>query len=169
MAYTASAQVNQVLTLQQIFDTTSLPGTPENSAGGNTLIHNGLNLDVSLPISGVPMTAVQIIKKALSGGSGTVDLTSLTGTLGEAVTLNGLKVQAVTFKNPTENANNITIGEGASNGHELLGNGWTLTLPPNSQMTLYIPEGSPDVGASTKTWDLSGTGSQFLMIGIAAG
>lgn len=169
MAYTASAQVTQSLTLGQIFDTTSLPGTSANSAGGNTITHNGLNLEMSLPDTNVPMTAVQIIKKALSGGTGTVDLTSLTGTLGEAVTLNGLKVQAVIFKNPTANANSITIGEGASNGHELLGNGWTVTIPSGAQLSLYIPEGAPDVGSSAKTWDLSGTGSQYLLIGIAAG
>ena len=168
MAYTATANVKQELTLTQVFDTTSLPGT-STSGGGNTLIHSGLNLEVSLPVSGVPMTVVHVIKKALSTGTATVDLTSLTGSLGEAVTLTGLKVQAVIFKNPSTNANSISIAEGASNGYELLGNAFSITLPPGSQVCVYIPEGAPDVGSSAKTWDLAGTGSQELLIGIAAG
>ena len=127
MAYTGTAQCGMTLTLQQVFDSTSLPGA---TGAGATLTHNQFNMAETTynSSSAVPVSEVLAFKKALSGGAVTVDLTSLTGTLGESVTLLGKKVQAVIFYNPSANANSITITEGASNGHALNG-GNQIALP----------------------------------------
>lgn len=166
MAYTATAQVGMVLTARQVFDSTSLPAA---SAAGATLSHDQLNLDVSLPLSGVPMTDVVVVKVTLSGGAATLNLTSLTGTLGEAVSLSGKKVQAVIFKPASSNANIITVTEGASNGHSLMGSAWKIGLKSGQQFLWYGAEASDDVGASDLAWDFSGTGSQIMYAIILAG
>lgn len=168
MAYTGTAQVGMTLTLQQVFDATSLPGA---TGAGATLTHNQFNMAETTynSSSSVPVTDVLAFKKTLSSGTGTVDLTSLTGTLGEAVTLLGKKVQAVILYNPTANANSITITEGASNGHALMGTAWKVILLPGQRLTWFGNEASEDVASGDKTWDLTGTGSQYLYIAIAAG
>lgn len=168
MAYTASAQLQISLTATQLFDTTSLPA---GASGGTAVTHPGFNLDTGLrnSSSSVPVTDIVAIKKTMSGGAGTVDLTSLTGTLGESVSLSGKKVQAVIFKNPAANADAITITDGASNGHELMGDGWKIILSPGQQFGWDGAEASQDVDGTHKTWDLSGTGAQYLQILIVAG
>jgi hypothetical protein len=67
--------------------------------------------------SSVPVTKIASGTATLSGGALTIDLTSLTGLAGEAITFSGLKVQFAFFRNPTSSANNITVGRGATNGY----------------------------------------------------
>ena len=98
MAYTGTAQVGMTLTLQQVFDSTSLPAA---TGAGATIMHNQFNLAEASynSSSSVPVSDVLAFTKALSSGTATIDLTSLTGTLGESVTLLGKKIQAVIFYN----------------------------------------------------------------------
>lgn len=104
---------------------------------------------------------------ALTAGAATIDLTAMTGFGGAAITFSGLKVQLFKFRN--NGANAMTIGEGASNGYEMLGNAWSIVVPPGGIVMLYMPESAPDVGGSAKTIDVAGTLVQEFDVHIVAG
>lgn len=145
---------------------------PFASASDKTVTHNGLDQTLSGITAGTaasPSTKVAAYQKALSAGAATIDLTAIPGVNGVTQDMSGLRVQFAKFRNPSGNANPITIGEGASNGYEMLGNGWTILLDPGCEILLYNPEASPDVAGAAKTIDLAGTGSQALDIILVAG
>lgn len=136
----------------------------------NTITINGLNRAEELTAStSVPVTKEVSGELTLSSGTGTIDLTALTGDNGEAVSFSGLKVQIAKFKNKSTNANSITIAKGASNGHTGFGANFSLTLPPAGEVTIWLDEASADVGGSDKTIDVSGTGAQVLQYQLVAG
>lgn len=152
-----SARMQLKLTVVEALDLAYL------GANAKSVTHSAIDLDTGALTSttSVPATDVASFSKALSTGTGTIDLTALDGT---EATINGTgkKVQAVLFRNPSTNANAITIVEGASNGYELLGNAWSIVLQPGQQFGAYLKDAAPDIGASAKTIDISGTGSQAL-------
>lgn len=148
--------------------------TPANGGSGNpSVLFNFLDASGTLTAStSVPATKTVSITKALSAGSATLDLTAIVDDDLGTIDLSGLKVQLLTIKNPSSNANKITITKGASNGYGLdsAGTSWTVVLDPGQQVGPFIlADAAPDVGGSTKTWDLSGTGSQSLKIQLVAG
>lgn len=119
--------------------------------------------------STVTATKCAVDKLALTAGAATIDLTSLTGPNGAAVTFNGLKVIGCLFFAPTTNSGtSVTVAKGASNGYEL-----------NSTHSYVIAEGYPlvhlfgarngAVGGSAKTLDISGTGTDQLWFQLIAG
>jgi hypothetical protein len=116
-----------------------------------------------------PVTAHAVGQQALSSGTGTIDLRSLTGLNGVAVDLNGLKPTAILFENPVANANPITIAKGATNGYTGLGANFSLTLQPGQTVLLDLVAAGTAVSGTVKTLDLSGTGSQALKYQMVAG
>ena len=151
------------LTVTETLDSVTNPFASSTSRD-KEIVHNGLNTSVTLPSTSpaVPATQVAFGQLALSSGAGAIDLRTLTGTNGKAIDGNGLKVQAVIFRNKSTNTNPITLSEGTSNGYELLGNGFTLKLTPGQVAQFYLRDAAPDVGASAKTIDIAGTGSEVL-------
>lgn len=141
------------------------------SSSDNTVTYSLANTSVSLDANSTPpVTKQATYEVTMSSGAATIDLRALIGAANSAVDGNGLKVQAVKFRNKTGNANAITISEGASNGYELFGNGWTVTLPnAGSWIMAYLNDGSPDVSASTKNIDVSGTDAQVLQVQFVLG
>lgn len=142
------------------------------SSADATVTTNGLNTTAELTASTTPpATKYSAGQKALSSGSGTIDLTSLPDSDGVAarVDFTGLKVQLAKLRNPSTNANNITVTEGASNGYELHGNAFTMLLRPGEEVTWKGADGAPDVASGARTIDLSGTGSQVLEFEFVAG
>lgn len=134
------------------------------------ITHNAYNGSANLTGSTTPpVSAFAAFLKALSTGTATIDLTSLTGTNGATVVGTGLKVQCAKFKNTSTNANNITIAAGASNGYNLLGASFTLILAPGQEITIYGNNATPAVASGAKTIDLTGTGSQTLECVIVLG
>lgn len=160
--YTVQTTVTQVLS-----DTDA----PAASGGGATVRHDQWNVSTEFNASSAtdPVSKCAVFNQALTASAATIDLTALTGTKGAAVNLTGLKVQLARFINPTTNANSITITVGASNGYLLGGAGWKWILAPGQEITFRGYDQAPDVGASAKTIDLSGTGSQVLRCMIVAG
>lgn len=133
-----------------------------------TVTHTGYNSSATLNSGSTPpATKCAYFLQALSGGAATIDLTSLTGTNGATVNTNGLKVQVFKAKNMGSNV--MTFSEGASNGYELAGNGWTVAVQPGQEFLFYGYDATPDVGGSAKTIDIAGTGSQTAQISIVAG
>lgn len=137
----------------------------------DTVTTDGLNTTTTLTASAGPATKYSAGRLTLSSGSGSIDLTSLPDANGvaAAVTFSGLKVNAVKFRNLSTNANNMTLTEGASNGYELHGNAWTILLRPGEEYLWKGVDGAADVSGSTKTIDVSGTGSQVLEFELVAG
>lgn len=146
---------------------TNVPAVSASDAG---ITHNGWNKSATLNASSTPpATKTAAFQKALSTGSGTIDLTALPGTNGATVDGTGLKVQAIKFANPAANANPITVAVGASNGYDLFGSAFSITLQPGQEALFYGNDATPDVGASDKTLDLTGTGSQALNVQVVLG
>lgn len=149
--------------------------TLETNVGGlsstaRSVTHNGYNSSRTINSgSAQPATKVASFEKDLSGGAATIDLTSITGTNGATVNLNGLKVQAFKVKAKSANANPITLTEGASNGYELLGASWTIILQPSQEVLVWGHDSTPDVSGTTKTIDMSGTDTQGVEIIVVAG
>lgn len=163
---TFKSQVDVVETLE-----TNVPAM----ASGASISHTGYSTSKALSATGSvsqgAITKCAIFSKALSGGSATIDCTSLTGTNGATVDLTGLKIQVMKFKNPSTNANTISVTKGASNGLGVTTSGTSFTVPiaPGAEWTYYGNESTPDVGSGAKTFDLSGTGSQTLEVTLLAG
>jgi hypothetical protein len=134
--------------------------TNDATAGFGDQLGESLTLTAG---SSVPVTKHAEFQKALSTGTGTIDLTNLPGkTLDETIDGSGLKVQLVKFRNLATNANDITITFGASNPYNLLGSDFTLTLKPGQSILMSLDEAAPDISGGAKELDISGTGSQKL-------
>ena len=145
----------------------NVPGAEDVNA---RIIHDKFNANISLTgASTVPATKVVVTQKALVAGAATLDLTALVGTNGAAVDLSGLKVQAVKFRNPSANANAITVKFGATNGYLLGGAAWSFILEPGMEIVVYGNDKTPDVDATHKNIDLAGTLVQALDVVIVAG
>lgn len=143
---------------------------PFAAANSRVITHGLFNSSETLTGStAVPVVVPVYTEFALSSGALTIDLRSILGSGNSPFDLNGMKVQVVKLRCKSSNANPITISEGATNGYELLGNGFTFQLKPSQEITMHLKDLSPDVGASAKTIDLTGTGSQVLEVAIIAG
>jgi len=164
-----SVKVNYTSNLEVV--ETLATNVPAVAAGKGDVTHSLFNKSKAglTGGSGQPCTQVASFAKALSAGSGTIDLTALSGTNGAAVSLNGLKVQFAKFQALANNANPITLAKGASNGYELLGAGWSITLQPGQEVLLDLNNAAPAVGGSAKTIDLSGTGTQGVNVELVGG
>jgi hypothetical protein len=158
--YASKVQTEETLT-------SNVPAVPAADA---VITHSGYNTNQTLTSATTPpATQVAYFSQALSSGSATIDLTSLTGANGISIDGSTLKVQVAKFKNPSSNANSIKVDVGATNGYQLSGAGWEVTLEPGQETTLYLNDASPDIGASAKTLDLTGTGSQALEVSLVLG
>ena len=160
-----SVQVRAEVTVSE---TLSYPALASNTP---PLQWSGFNLNKKLGESTTPPAVKHAeFVKALSGGAATIDLTSLTGQKGEAVTFSGLKVQAILLKNDAANGT-ITVSKGASNGYGLDAGGADFDIPvaPGAALVMYFDDELPDVSGSAKTLDLAGTGTQSLQVALAAG
>jgi hypothetical protein len=155
---------------------TEVPPTNEPAlAAGQSLLYNAFNRSHAFDGTNGPQpTLLAQFQEALSSGAATIDLTSMLGTNGATVNGNGLQVIAALFSNPAANANPITIGVGASNGYQLLGASWKVTLAPGNHIVFDLTNAgttktAPVIGGSAKTMDLAGTGAQALNVEILLG
>jgi hypothetical protein len=138
------------------------------SSSQNAVTYNGGNAEATLNASSTPAATVHAVGKvALSSGTATLDLTSLTGLNGAAVSLSGLKPRVILMHNTGANA--MTVAKGASNGYTGLGSSGSLTIPPGGKVLLYPGANGTAVGSGDKTLDLTGTGAQELKYQIVAG
>ena len=156
------SKVNTVETI-----TTAVPAISSNA---NSVLHNAYSTSKAMTASTTPpATQCAYMLKALSGGAGTIDLTSLTGANGAAVDGTGLKVQVMKFKASTGNTGAITVTFGASNAYNLLGSSFTFDVKAGQEVTIYGNDATPDISASACEIDLSGTGSETLQVSIVMG
>ena len=81
-------------------------------------------------------------------GSGSIDLTSLTNTLGESLDLTDEIIMAIKFKLEDDLAASVVIDEAAANPYDLLGATFSITLGAN-QSILYKCDTLLEVVSST--------------------
>ena len=141
-----------------------------DAAPAPTVVHSSFNLTgVTLnSASTPPVTMASYQTYALSGGAFIIDLRALLGVNDEVQDANGLKLQTIIIRNKSGN-NPITIGEGATNGYPIWGAGNDLIVPADSEQGMKFNETLPDVSATDKTIDVSGTGSETFDVGIVLG
>ncbi len=163
--------VKATVSLAITVDETITSGVPDASASNAVIKHNGFNTSKVLTGSSAqPVTKTASFTKALSSGSGTIDLTALPGTNGATVDGTGLKVQLLKIKAKLTNANTITIAKGASNGYVPAGgSAFSVTLAPGQEIVIDGNEATPDIGSGAKTLDLTGTGAQELDVQVVMG
>lgn len=150
VTYTTNITVNETI------DT----NVPAVAAAKAVITHDQYNTNQSLTPGGtVPVTQAVSFSQALTAGAATIDLTALVGVNNLAVDGTGLKVQAIKFKNPAGNAS-MKIDVGATNGYPLAGAGFETTLLAGQEVVFFGNEAAPDISASAKTFDLTGTGTQ---------
>ena len=162
VALTYTANLTAVETLEA--------NVPAASTTKRRVTHDQFNTTSELSAATTPpVTKVAAFQQALTAGAATVDLTSLTGTNGASVDGTGLRVQAMKLRNPSTNANAITVVEGASNGYDGFGSTFDVTLEPGAEMVILTKDGGADISGTNKTLDLSGTASQALDMEIVLG
>lgn len=166
MAASVSATITMAAKIRETLGT----GVPASSEAEATIAHSAYKTEAELnATSSVPSTKAVSFLQALTDGAATIDLTSLVGANGAAVTGSGLRVQYLYLEATSTNANAITVSDGASNGYELAGNGWTVALLAGQSVAFYGFEKAPEIGASAKTIDLAGTGTQSVKVQIIMG
>lgn len=134
-----------------------------------TVVNNGYDTEASYNAdTTVPVTEAAYFSQALSGGSATIDLTSLTGANGVSIDLTGLKVQSAKFRNPVGNSA-ITITFGAADPYLLGGVAFKWILLEGQEIMFFGNDGAPDVASGAKDIDLSGTGVEELEVSLVAG
>lgn len=148
-------QMNVTETLDTNVDAATVP----------VVTHDGFSSSgVGNETNAVPETDVVADTYSLSGGALTVDLTALVGTNNLAKDATGKKIQHIRILNKAGNAA-MTFVQGAADDYELLGATFSFTLLAGQEAMFNLNEAAPDVGATDKTIDVSGTDTdQFEMI-----
>ncbi len=96
VTYDSTVTVEETLTGNAPFATSAKKKVTHDQFDTSTTLNAG-----STP----PATTFAAFQKALSSGTATIDLTSVTGTNGATVNFTGLKLQLVKIRNPATNAN----------------------------------------------------------------
>lgn len=130
---------------------------------------NGLDEVVNYTPGSTRFDADNVYAKTVTG-DGTLDLTSLTNTLGEALDLTGEVIVAAKFLLPDSAGASCVLAQGGSNPYPLFGDTWSVTLQANQSLlykadTVLIP-----VSASAKTisYNSSGTTVPLYIILLTA-
>lgn len=124
-----------------------------------TFPHKFGNTKLTLNASSTPaVSKVFSDTVSLSSGTVTLDLTSLAGPNSTTIDGTGLKVQAIEIANPSTNTAAVVVAPASSNGYNLAGDGSEqITVADGGRVGMYMPEGSPDIGASAKDIDITST------------
>ncbi len=142
------------------------------AASAPDIIHSAFNIARTNQTSSStpPVTKIAAFEQALAAGAATIDLTSLTGTNGAAVTGEGLRVQYMLLVPKSTNTGVITISKGAANGYDGFGADFSIELPAGAGGALLInDDNGSDIAAGNKTLDLAGTLVESLQVVIVMG
>lgn len=168
---TSAITASLALTVTAV-ETLQLTSAP---AANSVLQHKANNVSLSLTkTSALDVTEVVYARLALSSGSLTIDLTSVTDVYGKARDLTGLKLRRFAIKN--ENANALTVVKGSSNGHTSFGSSYSEVLPASDTVNSIptwldksLAAGGVTISGSDKTFDLSGSGADEFDLILWAG
>ena len=137
----------------------------------STFVLNGLDSSETYNASSSPgaVTKIATFEQALTSGNATIDLRALIAAAGSVIDGNGLKVKFIKLRGNAANANAIVVVPGASNGYNLFGTTFKVTLEPTQEILAYLANAAVAIDATHKTIDLTGTGSQVLEVAVLMG
>lgn len=154
--------VDATLTLK--FDIRETLSTGVSGASNPVITHDAYAFAERFTSATTPDIESTVVKSlSLTAGAYTLDLTTATGTNGATVDASGKKIRAIKITNSSA-SNTLTVAKGASNGHTGLGSAFSVVLPANGIIALYMGSGGADVGASDKTLDFAGTGTNSFTV-----
>lgn len=155
--------------LRMLMTAVETPAAADIASGnGSAITHDGFNVaETPLNVASTPpVTACAYFAKSLAAGVGTIDLTALPGTFG-TVDGTGLKVRGVLLVNPSAHA--ITVQPGAANPHSCFGAASKFIVGAGCACEFWLNDSDSAIGSTSKNWDLSGTGTDSLNVGILLG
>jgi len=132
---------------------------------------NGLNEIVNYQDGGTRNDADHVWADTVLN-DGTIDLTSLTNSLGESLDLSDEVVVAVKFKLQDDAAATCTISQGASNPYLLLGTTYSFQLKANQSILFKADTVLPVISATAKDIDYDSSNDStalYVMILTADG
>lgn len=115
--------------------------------------------------AGDGITRVAEYLVSMTDGAVTIDLTAC-GSAG-ADDLTDLEITKLSLRAKGDNANAITVAVGASNGYDIIGT-FSQILSAGQKVIIEPGSAAPTVGATEKTFDVSGTGTQGVYVYIEA-
>ncbi len=120
-----------------------------------TVRHQRLNEIVNFrPTSDTVTTDVDNVYSATLTSGSTIDLTSLTNTLGSSMDLTGERVVAIKLKNSaTTGSGVVNVTQGASNPYPLWGSTFSIDLAPRQSVLYKCDTALTDVDASNLAID----------------
>lgn len=152
--------------------TSNLTVSEQLTSGGldQNVRHKVLNEVVNYrPTTDTVTSDVDNLYSASLTTSGTIDLTSVTNTLGNTLDLTGERVVAVKFKNIATTGNDaINVTQGATNPYPLFGSTFSLDLQPRQSILYKADTMLTDVDASNLGIDYTLNGDTLGVILITA-
>jgi hypothetical protein len=163
MATSATYRVD--LTLTEVIPAAQAPGAANEAA--RTVAQSGMNTATVTLNSG--STPPVTCGACFVAGTGDLDLTALDGLNDKAVDGSGLRVQFARFKNPSTNANPITIQKASANGYDGFGAGFLAIITPGGEVTIRTADAGGNISGTNKGLTVTATGAQTLECEIVMG
>lgn len=113
-----------------------------------------------------PVTKIAGKTAALTAGALTIDLTALTGWGANGANVDGTTLKLQFFRVKNLGANDMTFSTGASNGYNF---GGPLTVKAGCEALLKFNDNLPDVSATVKNIDVTGTAAQTAEVTLVMG
>lgn len=159
-----AASITQLLLLTQ-FQVTENPGSEPSGVPLSSLFQGLDQLAQLTPTSTPPVSMFGIYATTISGGTYTIDVTSLQGSNG-TLNANGKRLVALAVANPSTSAGYVQIATGASNGY---------ALPQPVKVNIggfayqYMAGTLSVVDGTHKTLDITGTTGDTPILGLIFG
>jgi len=113
------------------------------------ITHDLLNETVTYK-QGASKYDVDLVYADTTTGTQTVDLTDLTNTLGESLSMDGYRVVAAKFKSRLTNTGTIVIEPGDATPYNIFGSAFKLTLEPGQSFLYKADTVLTDVSSTAK-------------------
>ena len=148
----------------------TIEGTPPPSPEDRTITHNALNRTLRLGGSSTPkIDLIAVFRVTLVNGEAVIGLTNINTPTG-IIDATGRKLRAFKFRCPATNTGGaVTVEAGASNGYDMLGGSWSIPVPIDGEVMMYLKDTAPAVASGAKTLDLTGTGTDSLDVSFIFG
>jgi hypothetical protein len=133
---------------------TSVMAGPNTASGLRTA---ELTFTCPVPPTFSAGTTIKVVQttQALTAGAATIDFTASPYSGGTSTLIR------LFLMNPVSNANDMTVVKGTTNGYTGFGSALSITLKPGQSVQL---QSSTALSGSVKTLDVSGTGTQVLIV-----
>ena len=141
-----NAQINSKLTVTEKLTSGSF---------SSSVTHNSLDEVINLR-DGATKWDIDNVYYGRHIGVDSIDMSSLTNTLGESFSVYDERIMAIKFKN-ISNTGNVTVDNTASNTYPLLGSTYSFVLEPGQSLLFIADTMSSEAGASARYIEFAGS------------